>query len=87
MRIKFVVVFLVFLLVSCASQPTNFSENVPGFFLGFWHGFIAIFALVAGLFNDVRIYSFPNSGYLYDLGFVLGFLFFLFSLLCMAVVD
>ena len=87
MQIKFVVLLPVLLLVACANQPTNISENLPGFFLGLWHGFIAIFALIAGLFNDVRIYNFPNSGYLYDVGFVLGFLYFVFSLLCIVAMN
>jgi len=89
MQTKLLVALFSLLLVACASQPTNISSDVPGFLLGLWHGYIAIFSLIVGLFNDVRIYNFPNSGYLYDVGFVIGFLFCLFTLLCIeiAVVD
>lgn len=31
-----------------------------------------VFNLIASIFFNVQIYSFPNSGRLYDLGFVLG---------------
>jgi hypothetical protein len=60
-------------LASCASQPlAEHGPGIPGFWLGLLHGAISPFALVASAFTDVRIYSFPNSGGWYDLGFVLG---------------
>jgi hypothetical protein len=31
-----------------------------------------LFSLIASLFVDVRIYAYPNSGWWYDLGFILG---------------
>ena len=80
MRLKcLVAVFFVLLLTSCASQPSNISGDGPGFFIGLWHGYIAIFSLIVGFFTDVRIYNFPNSGYWYDVGFVIGFFAFLGS--------
>jgi hypothetical protein len=60
------------LLASCAYQPTPTGDNLPGFFSGFWHGFIIFFSLIGSIFGDVRIYAFPNSGGWYDLGFFLG---------------
>ncbi len=36
------------------------------------HGFIAPLALVGSVFSDFRIYAFPNAGFFYDLGFLLG---------------
>ena len=59
-------------LVGCAYQPINSAHNPPGFFLGVFHGWVAPFALIGGLFSDVRIYAYPNSGWFYDLGFILG---------------
>ena len=59
-------------LAACATQPIHAVDNAPGFFSGFLHGLIIWFSLVAGLFFDVRIYSFPNSGLWYDFGFALG---------------
>ena len=62
----------VIFLVSCAYQPPNVAYDPAGFFMGIIHGLIAPFALIAGFFSDVRIYAVPNSGWLYDLGFMLG---------------
>jgi hypothetical protein len=60
------------LLAACASQPTPTAFEPPGFLLGFVHGFIAPFALIAEIFTNVRVYAFPNSGGWYDFGFMLG---------------
>ena len=63
---------LVTVLTACATQPAA-QQHGPGFAAGLLHGFIAIFALAASLYFDVRIYAFPNGGFWYDAGFVLGF--------------
>ena len=55
----------------CASQPLT-SEYGPGFFVGLWHGIIAPLALIGSIFSDMRIYEFPNSGFWYDFGFIIG---------------
>jgi hypothetical protein len=60
------------LLAACASQPTPTAFEPPGFLLGFVHGFISPFALIAEIFTNVRVYAFPNSGGWYDFGFMLG---------------
>ena len=72
-RLAILLVIGASLLTACATQPTPtaFSEP-PGFVLGFVHGIISPFALIAELFTNVRIYAFPNSGGWYDLGFMLG---------------
>jgi len=31
-----------------------------------------LFSFIASIFLDVRIYAFPNSGFYYDLGYLLG---------------
>ena len=60
-------------LSGCAYQPSGaVSPSAPGFFLGLWHGFIAPISLLGSFFADHRMYAFPNSGVLYDLGFLLG---------------
>ncbi|BDX21058.1 hypothetical protein TUM22923_03790 [Polynucleobacter sp. TUM22923] len=60
------------LLIGCAYQPVNTAYDPPGFFMGLIHGWISPIALVVGIFSDVRVYAFPNSGWWYDLGFMLG---------------
>ena len=40
--------------------------------LGLLHGYLSLFALIASLFFEVRVYEFPNAGFFYDLGFVIG---------------
>jgi hypothetical protein len=60
------------LLTGCASQPAAVPGE-PGFLSGLLHGFVAIAALAISLFVHVRIYAFPNGGFWYDAGFVVGF--------------
>ncbi len=63
---------LLLLLAGCATQPAA-QADAPGFFAGLLHGLVAILALAASLFWQVRIYAYPNSGFGYDLGFLMGF--------------
>lgn len=67
-----IIVLLVLVLTGCAIQPTPDAYDPPGFFLGILHGFTMFFALIGSLFMEVRIYSFPNSGFFYDLGYMVG---------------
>jgi hypothetical protein len=66
-------IVLALLLTSCATQPSPEAYDPPGFFMGLWNGFTALFSLIGSLFWDVRIYAFPNSGFWYDFGYFLGF--------------
>ena len=44
-----------------------------GFLLGVWHGAIVFFTFVVSLFKDsVGIYETHNTGWPYNLGFVIG---------------
>ena len=68
-----------FALVACTAGP-NSAANTPnaeylvaGFWLGLWHGIIAVPTFVIGLFEPtVRVYEVHNIGTWYDFGFVLG---------------
>lgn len=60
------------LLAGCATQPAPHAD-APGFLAGLLHGLIALFALAASLFWNVRMYAWPNAGFGYDLGFAIGF--------------
>jgi hypothetical protein len=63
----------VLLLSSCADTGAAYSADGPGFWMGLWHGFIVIFALIGHLFDSsIRVYASPNNGAWYDFGFVLG---------------
>lgn len=68
----FMLVFSALLLSSCASQPEPAAYDPPGFFMGLIHGFLILFSFIGSIFMDIRIYSFPNSGVMYDLGFLIG---------------
>ena len=59
-------------LVSCASQPPANAYDPPGFFMGVLHGFCILFSLIASVFTDIRIYSFPNTGGWYDFGYFIA---------------
>ena len=62
------------LLAGCARQPfVGFSDQLPGFWWGALHGFIAPFSLIGSFFDpSIRAYAFPNTGWWYDFGFVIG---------------
>jgi len=68
-------IVLCLVTAACATQPTlpKFLENdPPGFFSALLHGMTAPLALLVGLFSDARIYAYPNSGFSYDLGYLIG---------------
>ena len=67
-------VSLILFLTSCAVQTTAPvpPEEIPGFFSGLLHGFIALFSFIASFFTDCAIYAYPNAGGWYDFGFLLG---------------
>lgn len=47
--------------------------NPAGFFTGIWHGLLAPWSLIARWFFDgVQMYVFANTGWFYDLGFLIG---------------
>jgi hypothetical protein len=67
------VVFL-FALIGCGfvgSTPI-LPYDPPGFFSGIWHGLLAPWTLIIRFFLDIKMYAVPNSGWFYDLGFLLG---------------
>lgn len=66
------VLLVVGTLAACATQPNMGSYSSPGFFIGLFHGLVSPIALIMGFFSEIRVYAFPNSGWWYDLGFMLG---------------
>lgn len=71
------VIIGVLTIASCANQPNPTAYNPPGFFTGIFHGFIILFSFIGSIFIDVRIYAFPNSGIMYDFGYLIGLFFWL----------
>lgn len=68
-----IVSIIIFFLSSCAYQPfPSLSDTVPGFFMGILHGVILPFAFIGSIFTECRIYAFPNSGFFYDFGYLIG---------------
>ena len=66
---------------SCAAGPNTLKdvspENQPrdpaGFWLGLWHGWIAVIVFVISWFSDsVNIYEVYNNGGWYNFGFLFG---------------
>ncbi len=67
-------ILITLLLSSCLPGGGNSSpDNPAGFFTGIWHGWIAPFALIMGLFNSsITIYESFNTGWWYDFGFYMS---------------
>jgi len=68
-------------LAACAHQPPATSYDPPGFLLALLHGYLIFFSVIGSIFLDIRIYAFPNSGFWYDIGYVIGVLGALFTIL------
>jgi hypothetical protein len=63
---------LCLMLAACAHQPPPNHDATAGFFVGLIQGVLAPIDLILGIFLPVRVYQFPNTGWLYDFGFMLG---------------
>jgi hypothetical protein len=59
------------MITGCVPGDGTYTIEKPaGFFWGIWHGWIAPFSLIFGLFRPgIRIYEVMNTGWWYDLGF------------------
>jgi hypothetical protein len=68
------IVVLTIALAGCFPGGGSYSPgDRAGFFSGVWHGWIAPFSLIIGLFSDgVRIYEPNNTGWWYDFGFYIA---------------
>lgn len=78
-RLLLLLLLGVLVLAACAagSNPAIDTAapdgDIAGFFMGFWHGFIAPITFFVSLFTEnVNIYEVHNNGNWYDFGFVLG---------------
>lgn len=68
-------------LISCAPGNDRWNQEInpghlAGFWAGLWHGLIIIVTFIISLFSrDVGIYEVYNTGWAYDLGFLIGLCF------------
>lgn len=69
-----VTVISVTILSGCIPGDGTYTSSKPaGFFWGVWHGWIAPFSLIIGLFDkNIRVYEIVNTGWWYDLGFYMA---------------
>lgn len=70
------VILATFLLSSCAHyapETVQHTGDVPSFFSGMWHGFIAPISFIGSWFNhSIAVFATPNSGGWYEFGFLFG---------------
>ena len=72
------VMLAVLMFSSCAPGDIRWNQdaapgNEAGFWAGIWHGLIIIITFIISLFTDkVRIYELNNTGWPYNLGFIIG---------------
>lgn len=70
-----ILLLAIIFLSSCAAGNEKFDIDPAGFWMGLWHGAITLVSFIISLFNDnVTIYEVNNTGWPYNLGFVLGIL-------------
>ena len=71
-----VIIISLILLTGCMpGDGKSTPSNPAGFFWGIWHGWIAPFSLVMGLFyKNIRMHEVVNTGWWYDLGFYMAIL-------------
>lgn len=71
-NLLFIIVISLF-ITSCTPGSESFNEESAGFFMGLWHGFIALFTFIGSLFIDnLGIYEINNNGGWYNFGFIIG---------------
>ncbi|MBU1937153.1 hypothetical protein KKG05_07105 [bacterium] len=80
----FVLAFLLIVLLifmGCAPGNERWNQDInpgetAGFWAGLWHGLIIIVSFIVSLFTkDVTIYEVSNTGWPYNLGFIIGLIF------------
>ena len=72
-----VIILALLIFTSCAPGDIRFDVEPAGFWAGLWHGFISLVTFVISLFNpDVGVYEIDNSGWPYNLGFIIGIMIF-----------
>jgi hypothetical protein len=73
-KISAVLLLAVIIMTGCtfAGDSSPLTQGTPGFLMGVWHGLVAPLSLVIRFFLNIKMYQVPNSGFTYDLGFLIG---------------
>jgi hypothetical protein len=78
-RVTLLLLFVALVLAACAPSANPLTDQAladgspAGFLLGVWHGFIVVVAFIVSLFSDsVGVYEVHNTGWSYNLGYLLG---------------
>lgn len=66
------IVLAILFLTGCQFAGVETPSDPPGFFIGIWHGILAPYTLIVRWFIDIQMYELPNSGFGYDIGFLIG---------------
>lgn len=67
------VLILCLALSACADAIPAVDGAQSGFWVGLWHGIILVPAFIISFFNNsVGIYEAVNTGWPYNLGFIIG---------------
>lgn len=75
------IVLFAFMFLNCAPGNERWDQeispgNKAGFWAGLWHGLIIIILFIVSLFTkEVGIYEVNNTGWSYNLGFIIGLCF------------
>ena len=74
MLLALLAVLALLLFTGCHPGHERYTMADPaGFWWGIWHGVIAFFTLIGSIFTDnVTIYEVNNTGFWYNLGFLIG---------------
>ena len=72
-----IIAIAILLLAGCgfAGNEHYGTASTYGFLDGIWHGLLAPWTLLLRVFMDIKMYGYPNSGWLYDFGFLIGIIF------------
>lgn len=57
-------------------QLSQLNHNLPpGLLYGLWDGLLAPYTLILRWFMEIQMYTIPNAGWTYHLGFLIGVMF------------
>ena len=74
------ILIVVCMAISCAPGNERWDQEInpghqAGFWAGIWHGLIIVITFICSLFtSDVGLYEVSNTGWSYNLGFLIGLL-------------